>query len=168
MESCNCEAWGREIGDPSLLCESPLEESCTWAANCKFHRTSSTEGLSVGSLERHLTHISITVFKDSSKEVPWTAGSAMLLRADSSAATLASNCHHNKYDPYLYKSMLALHWSSVLKKFSYTCAWLHLHVCIGKLKHQDSVDHFICSSSENVTIRVVFFSIWSVRACLFA
>lgn len=62
------------------------------AANCKFQRTSSTEGLSDGMLDRHLTHISIIVFNDSPEHSFCTVGSAILLRDESSVVMLACTC----------------------------------------------------------------------------
>lgn len=81
-----------EIGEPSLLWESPLHASWTWAANCKFHSTSSMEGLSAGSLCKHLQHISIIVFTDSPEHEFLTAGSTKLFLDASSAVMLAWNC----------------------------------------------------------------------------
>lgn len=84
-------------GEPWLLLESTLHRSWTWAANCKFQITSSTVGLLVSSLERHLTQISITVFSESSEHSLWIAGSTMLLRATSSVVKLTCNWKKSKH-----------------------------------------------------------------------
>lgn len=81
-----------EIGELSLLWESPLHASWTWAANCKFQSTSSIEGLSAGSLSKHLQHISIIVFTDSPEHVFLTAGSTKLF-VDAPSVTMPDcNC----------------------------------------------------------------------------
>ena len=99
--SCRRGGWKGEIGDPSLLWESPLHASWIWAANCKFHSTSSMEGLSTGSLTKHLLQISIVIFNDSSEYALWTAESTKFFRAAASAVMLACNCSVKRYSPQL-------------------------------------------------------------------
>lgn len=65
-----------------------LLESWTCPAKCKFQRISSIEGLSVSFSWRHLTHISIIVFSESSEHPLCIAGSTMLFRAISSVFRL--------------------------------------------------------------------------------
>uniref|UniRef100_A0A0E0AG70 Uncharacterized protein n=1 Tax=Oryza glumipatula TaxID=40148 RepID=A0A0E0AG70_9ORYZ len=85
-----------DSGDSSLLRESPLQSSCTCAANCRFHSTSSTDGLCTASLARHLRQISITVFTDSSEHPLLTAGSTkLLLFAVPSAVSADCSCSKN-------------------------------------------------------------------------
>lgn len=101
-----------ETGDSSPLRNSPRHASWTWAANCKFQSTSSTEGLSAGFFSRHLTQISIIVFNDWSEYVLWTAGSTMLRREVLSLLMLACNCivsgGENEYR--LYSVITNLQW----------------------------------------------------------
>lgn len=78
-------------GDGDEGCGSWLLESWTCPAKCKFQRISSTEGLSPGLSWRHLRHISIVVFSDSSEHPLCIAGSAMLFRAISSVFRLTCN-----------------------------------------------------------------------------
>ena len=80
---------------PLLLQASTSQSSCTWAANCRFHSTSSTEGRCDASLARHLWQISMTVLSDSSEHPLLTTGSAkLLLLTRSSSAIAHASCSH--------------------------------------------------------------------------
>jgi hypothetical protein len=74
---------------PPLLQASVSQSSCTWAANCRFHSTSSTEGRCDASFARHLWQISMTVLSDSSEHPLLTAGSAKLLLLTRSSSAIA-------------------------------------------------------------------------------
>lgn len=102
-----------------LFMESPVPKSWTCAANWRVQRISSMEGLSTGSFDRHLTHISIIVFNDSSEHCLCTTGSTMLLRPVSSVVRLTLNCKmwerkhilsfgHNRNGNHMLKLMVGL------------------------------------------------------------
>lgn len=73
-------------GDSIYACDmtsdlwSPSAVACTWAAYCKFQRTSSIDGRDDSSEDIHLLAIDITIDNDSRAEVVSTTGSTMRFR----------------------------------------------------------------------------------------
>lgn len=59
---------------------SPSAVACTWAAYCKFQRTSSMDGRADGSDDIHLLVREITIDKESWAQVVSTIGSTMRVR----------------------------------------------------------------------------------------